>query len=73
MFPPVEGSVLQQNPDFANLYNKLTKVILNPDGSTKEDPAAKQRAAVREVRWDTTIKIKLTNSKNPVLTYSCRS
>lgn len=49
MFPPVDEAVLQQNPDFANLYSKLTKVILNPDGSTKEDPAAKQRAAVREV------------------------
>ncbi|KAM5345608.1 hypothetical protein ACJ41O_011469 [Fusarium nematophilum] len=48
MFPPVDDSVLKSNPDFANLYNKLTNVILNPDGSTKEDPAAKERAAVRE-------------------------
>lgn len=50
MFPPVEDSVLQNNPDFANLYNKLTNLVLNPDGSTKEDPRAKERAAVREVR-----------------------
>lgn len=49
-FPPVDDAVLQNNPDFSNLYNKLTNVILNPDGSTKEDPAAKERAAVREVR-----------------------
>ncbi|KAF4971513.1 hypothetical protein FSARC_1673 [Fusarium sarcochroum] len=48
MFPPVEDSVLQHNPDFSNLYNKLTNVILNPDGSTKDDPATKGRAAVRE-------------------------
>lgn len=50
MFPPVGDSVLQNNPDFANLYNKLTDLVLNPDGSTKEDPRAKERAAVREVR-----------------------
>ncbi|RMJ10044.1 hypothetical protein CDV36_010337 [Fusarium kuroshium] len=47
-FPPVDDAVLQNNPDFSNLYNKLTNVILNPDGSTKEDPAAKERAVVRE-------------------------
>lgn len=50
MFPPVEDSVLQNNPDFSNLYNKLTNLVLNPDGSTKQDPRAKERAAVREVR-----------------------
>ncbi|CAM1509276.1 Fc.00g030150.m01.CDS01 [Cosmosporella sp. VM-42] len=48
MFPPVDDAILQQNPDFANLYGKLTNLILNPDGSTKEDPAAKERAAVGE-------------------------
>ncbi|KAH6966738.1 hypothetical protein EDB82DRAFT_541805 [Fusarium venenatum] len=48
MFPPVEDSVLQNNPDFANLYNKLTNVVLNPDGSTQNDPRAKERASVRE-------------------------
>ncbi|KAI5456296.1 hypothetical protein BGZ63DRAFT_366905 [Mariannaea sp. PMI_226] len=47
-FPPVDESVLKNNPDFANLYKKLTHVILNPDGSTKDDPATKERAAVRE-------------------------
>jgi hypothetical protein len=50
MFPPVEDSVLQNNPDFANLYNKLTNVVLNPDGSSQNDPRAKERASVREVR-----------------------
>lgn len=50
MFPPVEDSILQNNPDFTNLYNKLTNVVLNPDGSTKNDPRAKERATVREVR-----------------------
>ncbi|KAF7554191.1 hypothetical protein G7046_g6881 [Stylonectria norvegica] len=48
MFPPIDDTVLQNNPDFANLYAKLTNVILNPDGSTNEDPAAKERAAVSE-------------------------
>ncbi|KAJ4125562.1 hypothetical protein NW768_009183 [Fusarium equiseti] len=46
MFPPVEESVLQNNPDFANLYKKLTNVVLNPDGSTHNDPRAKERASV---------------------------
>lgn len=49
MFPPVDECVLRNNPDFANLYNKLTNVILNPDGSTKDDPAAKERKRVKEV------------------------
>lgn len=52
-FPPVDAAVLQNNPDFAILYGKLTHVVLNPDGSTKEDPAAKERAAVREVGLQT--------------------
>ncbi|KAK0705478.1 hypothetical protein B0H67DRAFT_649805 [Lasiosphaeris hirsuta] len=48
MLPPVEDSVLQSNPDFAALYKTLTTAILNPDGSTKNDPATKERNAVRE-------------------------
>ncbi|KAF5007323.1 hypothetical protein FDECE_6333 [Fusarium decemcellulare] len=64
MFPPVEDSVLKNNPDFANLYNKLTNVILNPDGSTKEDPAAKERAAVRE-ELD---RRRLTSARHHILT-----
>ncbi len=48
MFPPVEDAVLQNNPEFATLYNTLTTVILNPNGSTKNEPAAKEREAVRE-------------------------
>ena len=50
MLPPVDDAVLQNNPDFAALYKTLTTAILNPDGSTKNDPAAKERNAVREVR-----------------------
>lgn len=49
MLPPVEDAVLQNNPDFAALYTTLTTVILNPDASTKNDPAAKERNAAREV------------------------
>ncbi|KAF5027195.1 hypothetical protein F66182_683 [Fusarium sp. NRRL 66182] len=48
MFPPVEESILQKNPDFSSLYKNLTNNILNPDGSTKTNPAAKERKAVRE-------------------------
>ena len=49
MLPPVEDAVLQNNPDFAALYNTLTTVILNPNGSTKQEPNGKEREAVREV------------------------
>lgn len=49
MFPPIDDAVLENNPDFANLYKTLTTVILNPNGSTKEDAGAKEREAVREV------------------------
>lgn len=49
MLPPVEDAVLQSNPQFAALYSTLTTTILNWDGSTKNHPAAKERAAVREV------------------------
>ncbi len=56
MIPPVEDGVLQSNPDFALLYAKLTTSVLNPDGSTKNQPSTKQRRAVSEVgslgsRW----------------------
>jgi hypothetical protein len=49
MLPPVDKAVLQNNPQFAALYNTLTTVILNPDGSTKHDPASKEREATRKV------------------------
>ncbi|RAL64440.1 hypothetical protein DID88_001916 [Monilinia fructigena] len=46
MLPPVEESVLQSNPKFAELYKKLSNNILNPNGSTKNHPAQKEREAV---------------------------
>jgi len=49
MLPPVEDAVLQHNPEFATLYKTLTTSLLNFDGSTKNDPAMKERNAVREV------------------------
>jgi hypothetical protein len=49
MLPPIDSAVLQNNPDFATLYKTLTIAVLNPNGSTKNDPAAKKREAVREV------------------------
>ncbi|KAK5635049.1 hypothetical protein RRF57_010761 [Xylaria bambusicola] len=48
MLPPVDNSVLTNNPRFKKLYNTITTSILNPDGSTKLDPSVKQRDAVRE-------------------------
>ncbi|CAK7262602.1 hypothetical protein SEPCBS57363_000150 [Sporothrix epigloea] len=48
MIPPVEEAVLRNNPDFAKLYATLTTVVLNPDGSTKTDAGAKERAGIRE-------------------------
>ncbi|KAL7785150.1 hypothetical protein V8C37DRAFT_394716 [Trichoderma ceciliae] len=48
MFPPVEQKILQSNPEFAKLYRIITTAILNPDGSTKEDAEAKDRAAVQK-------------------------
>lgn len=50
MLLPVEDAVLQDNPEFAALYNTLTIAILNPDGTTKDDQsrAAKERNAVRK-------------------------
>jgi hypothetical protein len=49
MLPPVDEAVLQNNPEFAGLYSKLTTSVLNPDGSTKNSPAAKERRMVTEV------------------------
>lgn len=51
MLPPVEESVLQNNPEFAALYSTLTTAILNADGTTKDDHsrAARERDAVRKV------------------------
>ncbi|KAM0254662.1 hypothetical protein ACHAQJ_006572 [Trichoderma viride] len=48
MFPPVEQKILQSNPEFAKLHRIITTAILNPDGSTKEDAEAKDRAAVQK-------------------------
>ncbi|KAF3020688.1 hypothetical protein E8E14_013338 [Neopestalotiopsis sp. 37M] len=48
MLPPVDTSLLAANPGFEQLYNSLTITVLNSDGSTKNDPAAQQREAVRE-------------------------
>ncbi|PNH61113.1 hypothetical protein VD0002_g6624, partial [Verticillium dahliae] len=46
MLPPVEQSILDNNPDFASLHHTLTTVILNPDGSTKNDILRKERESV---------------------------
>ncbi|KXH29766.1 hypothetical protein CSIM01_05532 [Colletotrichum simmondsii] len=48
MLPPVEASVLQNNPEFAALHHTLTTAILNPDGSTRK-PATKEHDAIQNV------------------------
>ncbi|KAI0454280.1 hypothetical protein F5B21DRAFT_246884 [Xylaria acuta] len=48
MLPPVDDGVLETNPRFEKLYTTITTSILNPDGSTKIDPSAQQRDAVRQ-------------------------
>ncbi|KAK1984475.1 hypothetical protein LZ30DRAFT_586092 [Colletotrichum cereale] len=46
MLPPVEPSVLQNNPEFAELHHALTTAILNPDGTTKR-PATKEQTSTQ--------------------------
>ncbi|KAK4149670.1 hypothetical protein C8A00DRAFT_46751 [Chaetomidium leptoderma] len=48
MLPPVDRAVLENNPEFAALYSKLTTSVLDSDGSTKNHPAAKERRLVSE-------------------------
>ncbi|KAI1820904.1 hypothetical protein F4861DRAFT_34611 [Xylaria intraflava] len=48
MPPFVDDSVLTKNPGFEKLYNNLTTSILNADASTKIDPSADRRDAVRQ-------------------------
>ncbi|KAL0471159.1 hypothetical protein QR685DRAFT_276374 [Neurospora intermedia] len=51
MLPPIDSSVLKNNPQFANLYKSLTELVLNDDGSTKlhpQNPVAQERKAVTD-------------------------
>ncbi|OAA56143.1 hypothetical protein SPI_07754 [Niveomyces insectorum RCEF 264] len=48
MLPPLDNSVLQNNPEFATLYSKLTTVILDSDGSTRNDAGAKESNAAKQ-------------------------
>lgn len=59
MFPSVDDSVLEDNPDFARLYKTLTTATLNPNGTTRADPSAKARNAVREVRTPSSLQYPL--------------
>ncbi|KAF9878457.1 hypothetical protein CkaCkLH20_03949 [Colletotrichum karsti] len=63
MLPPVEESVLQNNPDFAALHHTLTTAILNPDGSSKK-PYTKEQSAIQNELADHTY----TTSKTHLLT-----
>ncbi|EPE03070.1 hypothetical protein F503_08684 [Ophiostoma piceae UAMH 11346] len=57
MPPPIDESVLRNNPDFALLYATLTTAVLNPDGSTKTDAGTKARDAVRNEAKKTRIRV----------------
>ncbi|KAH8687341.1 hypothetical protein BGZ60DRAFT_465706 [Tricladium varicosporioides] len=46
MLPPIDDSILQCNPKFAALHATLVNNILNPNGSTKHDPAQRERDVV---------------------------
>ncbi|PQE27640.1 diphthamide biosynthesis protein [Rutstroemia sp. NJR-2017a BBW] len=46
MLPPIEEAILHSNPKFKKLHERLSAEILNPDGSTKNHPAQKERDAV---------------------------
>ncbi|CCC07609.1 unnamed protein product [Sordaria macrospora k-hell] len=51
MLPPIDNSVLENNPQFANLYKGLTELLLNGDGSTKLPPqnsVAQERKSVTD-------------------------
>ncbi|KAI1434040.1 hypothetical protein GGR50DRAFT_450258 [Xylaria sp. CBS 124048] len=48
MLPLIDDNILKKNPRFEKLYNTLTTEILNADGSTKIDPSAERRDAVRQ-------------------------
>ncbi|KAJ4348976.1 hypothetical protein N0V85_009730, partial [Neurospora sp. IMI 360204] len=51
MLPPIDNSVLENNPQFANLYKGLTELLLNEDGSTKlhpPNPVAQERKAISD-------------------------
>ncbi|CAJ2510634.1 Uu.00g062590.m01.CDS01 [Anthostomella pinea] len=48
MLPPVDLAVFTNNPGFSKLYKTVTGALLNSDGSTKVDEAAKKRDAVRD-------------------------
>ncbi|KAK1962136.1 hypothetical protein LY78DRAFT_643605 [Colletotrichum sublineola] len=49
MLPPVEQSVLRNNPEFAELHHALTTAILNPDGTTKKPATKEQTSAQNEL------------------------
>ncbi|EFQ33014.1 hypothetical protein CGRA01v4_00505 [Colletotrichum graminicola] len=49
MLPPVEPSVLQNNPQFAELHHALTTAILNLDGTTRKPTTKEQTSAQNEL------------------------
>lgn len=49
MIPPVDPTVLESNPQFAEFYKTLTSTVLNPDGSTRNASQAKIQEEIQEV------------------------
>ncbi|EEY17916.1 conserved hypothetical protein [Verticillium alfalfae VaMs.102] len=66
MLPPIEQSILDNNPDFASLHHTLTTVILNPDGSTKNDALRKERESVH----NDLLAHRKTHAKHHLLTHA---
>jgi len=73
MLPPIEPTVLRENPQFASLYKKLTTTVLNPDGSIKPSPEeAKSRSKLEEdlrVAQTEAAKAQLIRTTLPRLSY----
>ncbi|RDA86446.1 hypothetical protein CP532_3598 [Ophiocordyceps camponoti-leonardi (nom. inval.)] len=66
MLPPLDEETLRNNPAFANLYSSLTQTFLHPDGSTRHDEEAEERAAV-EQELD---KERLSTAKNRLIEHA---
>lgn len=49
MLPPVDPSILQQNPNFSTLYKDLCTRKLNPDGSTRDTKKQRIHDEIRTV------------------------
>lgn len=68
MFPPLEDSVLRNNPKFAALHANIVKNVLDPSGVSKDVLHDKEREAITQVYL--ILDLELVHN---VLTWSIRS